>query len=222
MSKQLLKHLTYLILITSPLISVSQSFGFGTIVADLGTGGGIYGIKGYSPVNKSTQSGIAAVGTLPRFNAEFGLLKFFGAGISYRRGTYGKKGDDKLRGSDILFRANIHLARSNDNFDLPIGVGFGFSSFGGSINSTQSIKTNGSLLNVHVSPHFWFGNHVGMFLSLSYNQNINKKVTLVDGSKVYTEADGATWNMTGVLFEFGISGKLHLKNISDNPLDKKH
>lgn len=222
MKNNILTFVMCLFLLASSLNSYSQSFGFGTIVTDIGVGGGIYGIKGYSPVNKSTQSGIAAVGTLPRINAEFGLLKFFGAGISYRRGTYGKKGDNKLRGTDFLVRANIHLARSNDNFDLPIGVGFGFNSFGGSINSTQSIKTNGSLLHVHVSPHFWFGKHVGMFLSLSYNQNLSKKVTLIDGSNVYTEADGATWNMTGVLFEFGITGKLHLKNISDNPLDKKH
>ena len=199
----------------------AQSYGFGTISTDLGIGGGIYSIGGHSPVNNTDNSGIAAIGTLPRINAEFGLLKFLGVGVSYRRETYGKKGDNKLRGTDMMLRANLHLANSGDNFDLPIGVGFGVSTFGGSINSTQASKTSGSILNIHVSPHFYFGQHIGMFLSAGYNQHIASKVSLIDGPKTYTEADGATWNMSGAYFEFGICGKIHLKNVSDNSLNKK-
>lgn len=88
----------------------SQSFRFGTVAADIGFGGGLYGIKGYSPVNNSNVSGFGVVGTLPRISAEFGVARFFGAGISFRRGTYGKGSGGKLRGSDFMFRGNFHLA----------------------------------------------------------------------------------------------------------------
>lgn len=186
----------------------SQSFKFGTVTADLGVGGGLYGIRAYSPVNKTEVSGLGAIGSMPRFNAEFGLMKFLGAGISYRRGTYGKRGDQKLRGTDFMVRANFHLANSNDKFDLPIGIGYGVSSFNGDLSATEYLKARGGILNIHVSPHFYFGKHIGMFLSLGYNKHLYNKVEAFDGSKLYTEADGATWNMGGVYFEFGIAGRL--------------
>lgn len=186
----------------------AQSFKFGTVTADLGFGGGLYGIRAYSPVNKTEVSGLGAIGSMPRFNAEFGLMKFLGAGISYRRGTYGKRGDQKLRGTDFMVRANFHLANSNDKFDLPIGIGYGISSFNGDLNATEYLKAKGGILNIHVSPHFYFGQYIGMFLSLGYNKHLYNKVEAFDGSKSYTQADGATWNMGGVYFEFGIAGRL--------------
>lgn len=188
----------------------AQSFSFGTITSDVGVAGGIYSVGGYSPVNNSSHTGIGIIGTLPRVNAEFGVLNFLGVGVSYRRGTYGKKNDYKLRGNDLLLRVNFHLARKKNSFDLPIGVGYGTSTFGGNINATQGIHTSGSVLNVHVSPHFYFGKYVGMFLSLGYNKHFMKKVELIDNTKIYTEADGATWKMGGLYFEFGIAGKFDL------------
>ncbi len=205
-----------IIIITAALFIITtntikaQSFKFGTIAADVGIGGGIYGVKAFSPANQATTNGIIGVGTLPRFNAEFGLLKFLDVGLSYRRGTYGKKGDYKLRGSDVMLRANIHLANKKDGFDLPIGVGYGFSNFGGNISTSQSFNANGGILNIHISPHFYFGKYIGMFLSVGYNKHLFSKVTAIDGVKTYTEADGATWKMGGIYFEFGVAGHFHL------------
>ena len=200
----------------------AQSFKFGTIAADMGTGFGIYGIKGYSPVNGQNITGAGIVGTLPRINAEFGLLKFLGAGVSYRRGTYGKSSSGKIRGTDLMVRANFHVANNNEKFDLPIGIGYGLSNFNGDLNSTQYLRAKGGILNIHVSPHFYFGDYIGMFLSLGYNKHLYNKVELKDGNKYYSEADGATWNMSGIYFEFGIAGRFHLFNNGDNNLDKKH
>jgi hypothetical protein len=190
----------------------AQSFRFGTIAADAGLGFGIYGIGGYSPVNGQKITGAGIVGSLPRINAEFGILRFFGAGISYRRGTYGKSSAGPIRGTDFMVRANIHLANKNNKFDLPIGVGYGLSSFKGDLNTTQYIHANGGILNIHVSPHFYFGKYIGMFLSVGYNKHLFNKVEIKDGGKYYTEADGATWKMGGVYFEFGIAGRFHLFN----------
>lgn len=188
----------------------AQSFRFGTVAADVGLGGGIYGISGYSPVNNTNVSGIAAVGTLPRLNAEFGLLRYFGAGISYRRGTYGKGSAGPIRGSDILFRGNFHLANKSEKFDLVIGAGYGFSKFNGTYSSSQYINAKGGILNIHVTPHMYFGKYVGMFVGLGYNKHLFNKVDIKNGSDYYSEANGATWKMGGVYFEFGVSGHFHI------------
>ena len=190
----------------------AQAFKFGTIAADAGVGGGLYGIRAYSPVNQTEQFGIGAIGTMPRVNAEFGVAKFFGVGVSYRRGTYGKSGTNKLRGTDAMVRANFHVANKNKKFDLPIGVGYGLSNFNGDLSATEYLRAKGGVLNVHVSPHFYFGKYIGMFLSLGYNKHLYNQVEAFDGSKLYTEADGATWKMGGVYFEFGIAGRFHLFN----------
>lgn len=194
----------------------AQSFRFGTIAADVGLGGGIYGISGYSPVNNTNVSGIAAVGTLPRLNAEFGLLRYFGAGISYRRGTYGKGSAGPIRGSDILFRGNFHLANKSEKFDLVIGAGYGFSKFNGTYSSSQYINAKGGILNIHVTPHMYFGKYVGMFVGLGYNKHLFNKVDIKNGSDYYSEANGATWKMGGVYFEFGVSGHFHIFKKKDD------
>lgn len=188
----------------------AQSFRFGTVGADIGVGGGIYGISGYSPVNKTTVSGIGAVGTLPRINAEFGVARFFGVGISYRRGTYGKSGVDKLRGTDFMVRANFHLANKKDPFDLVIGAGYGVSNFKGPQGSGKYLNANGGILNIHVTPHLYFGKYVGMFMGFSYNKHLFNKVEAYDGTTLYTEANGATWKMGGLCFEFGVTGHFHI------------
>ncbi|MES2132101.1 MAG: hypothetical protein V4506_07100 [Bacteroidota bacterium] len=188
----------------------AQSFRFGTVAADIGLGGGIYGISGHSPVNNTNVSGIGVVGTLPRINAEFGLLRYFGVGISYRRGTYGKGSAGPIRGSDILFRGNFHLANKSEKFDLVIGAGYGFSKFNGTYSSSQYINAKGGILNIHVTPHMYFGKYVGMFVGLGYNKHLFNKVDIKNGSDYYSEANGATWKMGGVYFEFGVSGHFHI------------
>lgn len=192
----------------------SQAFKFGTITADLGTGFGIYGIRAYSPINQSEHSGIGFVGSLPIVNAEFGLTKFLGIGGRFRRGTYGKSGINKLRGNDMLLRLNFHVANKNDKFDLGIGAGYGLSSFGGDISDAEYLRTKGSVLNIHVTPHLYFGKYVGMFLSVGYNKHmLNRNIEMKDsGGKIWTNADGATWNMGGVYFEFGVAGRFDLFN----------
>ena len=203
-----------LVLLQKPI--TAQSFRFGTVAADVGLGGGIYGISGHSPVNNSDVSGIAAIGTLPRLNAEFGLLRFLGAGISYRRGTYGKGSAGPIRGSDVMLRANLHLANKSEKFDLVIGAGYGYSKFNGTYSSTQYINAKGGILNIHVTPHMYFGKYVGMFVGLGYNKHLFNNVEIKDGSTYYTEADGATWKMGGVYFEFGISGHFHIFKKKDD------
>ena len=193
----------------------AQAFKFGTIAADANFGFGIYGIKAHSPVNGEDIDGIAFVGTLPELNAEFGLARFIGAGIHYRRGTYGNTGGGKGRGNDIGLDVNFHLANKKDKFDLPIGVAVGRTSLYAPASTTDYFKDKGLLINVHVSPHIYFGKYIGMTATLGYNKHVLNNIEVVTNNTTYTEADGATWKMGGLYFEIGIAGRFDLFSKKD-------
>lgn len=192
--------------------SNAQSFGFGTVTADAGFGFGMYGIRAYSPVNQQEHTGLAIVGTLPSVNAEFGLLRLIGVGVHYRRGTYGGYAGGKIRGSDICGMVNLHLANKKDKFDLLIGAGYGISGFKTNTTTTEGINARGGILRIHVTPKLYFGKYVGMFFRVAYNKHmLNNNLELTDSSgKLWTEADGATWNMGGLEFNLGVAMKLAL------------
>ncbi|MCW3083203.1 MAG: hypothetical protein JWP12_569 [Bacteroidetes bacterium] len=204
------KILTLIVICITAMSAHAQSFKFGTIAADVNAGFGTYGIKAHSPVNGDDVSGIAFIGTLPEINAEFGILKFLGVGVHYRRGTYGKSSGGKARGNDIGLNVNFHLANKKDKFDLPIGVAIGGTTLYAPVNTTDYFKGKGTLINVHVSPHIYFGKYIGMTATLGYNKHVLGHIEAVSNGKVYTEADGATWKMGGVYFEIGIAGKFDL------------
>lgn len=201
-----------LLLVAGVISAKAQAFKFGTITADVGVGGGFYSVFGYSPINQENHSGIGVIGSLPSVNAEFGLVRFLGAGIRYRGGTYGKSEGNKLRGTDLMLLASFHLANRNKKFDLPIGVGYGYSTFGGDLSATEFMHTKGTVMNLHISPHIYFGEYVGMFFGLGYNKHLlSDHIEMQDtNGNLYTEADGATWNMEGLYFEFGIAGRLRI------------
>lgn len=202
--------------VSMALAAPAQSFKFGTIAADANFGFGIYGIKSHSPVNGEDIDGIAFIGTLPEINAEFGLLRFLGAGIHYRRGTYGNTGGGKGRGNDFGLDVNFHLANKKDKFDLPVGVAVGTTSLYAPASSTDYFKGKGMLLNIHVSPHIYFGKYIGMTATLGYNKHILNNIEVVTNNRTYTEADGATWKMGGLYFEIGIAGRFDLFNRNKN------
>lgn len=143
------------------------------------------------------------------------MARFLGVGVSLRKGTYGKGSGGNLRGTDFMVRANFHLANKKDAFDLVIGAGYGVSNFKGPQSATQYINAKGGILNIHVTPHIYFGKYVGMFMGLSYNKHMYNQVEAYDGSRLYTEADGATWKMGGLCFEFGVAGHFHIFNKKD-------
>lgn len=192
----------------------AQAFRFGTVAADAGVGFGVYGVRAYSPINNEEHFAIGGVGTLPCVDAELGLLRFLGAGVHYRRGTYGKNSSGTLRGNDIALMVNFHVANKNEKFDLPIGVGYGFSTFNADLTGNENLIAKGGIFRVHISPHIYFGKYIGMFFRLAYNKHLlNNNVELTDSNgKVYTQADGATWNMGGVEFNLGVAFRMHMIN----------
>jgi hypothetical protein len=196
----------------------AQSFKFGTVAADAGVGFRMYGVKAYSPVNNSDIIGLFVGVGLPTINAEVGLAKFLGAGIKYSRGAYAQQGF-KVRSNDVDVCLNFHVANKSDKFDLPITLGYGFSKFKADQTVTsgvgQSIHANGGVINVSIAPHFYFSKYIGMYVRLGYNKGLYRHIDINDGTKNYTEADGAKWKMGGIDFSIGIAGKLDLFSKKD-------
>ncbi len=203
-------------IISTPKLS-AQSFQFGTVVADAGVGFGLYGIRAYSPINQTEHTGIGGVGTLPSVDAEFGLLRLIGVGVHYRRGTYGPYSNGKIRGTDICGMVNIHLANKKDKFDLFIGAGYGISSMKTPSGLTESLVAKGGIFRVQVAPHLYFGKHIGMFFRVAYNKHLlSNNLTITESSgKIWTQADGATWNMGGLEFNLGVSFKIDVLKKSE-------
>jgi hypothetical protein len=199
-------------------ISKAQSFGTGTVAGDIGVGFGFYGIRAYSPINNMEHTAIAIVGTLPSFDAEFGLLRLVGVGFHYRRGTYGPYSTGKIRGNDICGMVNIHLANKKDKFDLVVGAGYGISSLKTPSGIPESLVAKGGIFRVQVEPKIYFAKFIGMFVRLAYNKHIlNNDLTITESSgRAWTEADGATWNMGGLEFNFGVAVKWDLLKKKEN------
>ena len=203
-----------LLFATALLISMcanSQSFKQGTIAADLSVGVRIYGARIYSPVNKQEFIGVFIGLGLPTATAEYGVFNFLGVGAKYSRGAYAQSGF-KVRTNDFSACVNFHVANKKDKFDLPITVAYGWSKFkadanGANEGSKQFIHTQGSVINLAVSPHIYFGKYVGMFIRLGYNKYLYNHIVINDGNKDYTEADGAKWQMGGLDFALGVAGK---------------
>jgi hypothetical protein len=197
----------------------AQSFKMGTVAADAGVGFGLYGIRAYSPISNTEITGIAGVGTLPSFDAEFGLMRLIGVGFHYRRGTYGPYSTGKIRGTDFAGMVNFHLANKKDKFDLVIGVGYGFSSMKTPSGIPESLTAKGGLIRVQVAPHLYFSKNIGMFFRVAYNKHLlsNKLVIKENNGKVWTNADGATWNMGGLEFNLGVAFKIDVLNKKEEP-----
>ena len=191
----------------------AQAFKFGTIAADAGVGLRLYGVRAYSPVNKTDVIGIFIGSTLPTVSAEFGLLKFLGVGVRYGRGAYLQQGF-KVRTSDYSFCLNLHVANKNEKFDLPITIAYGYSAFKADqttdSGTPQFIHANGGVVSLHISPHIYFGKYVGMFFRVGYNKTLYGNVEYNDGNHYYGQDAGGTWHMGGVEFCLGVCGRFNM------------
>jgi hypothetical protein len=206
------KHIPLLVsLILIPFLNLAQATKFGTITADAGIGGGLSFEYGYSPANQSDHYGLKYPGSLPSLDADFSINKLLSVGVRYRRGTYGKSTISIARGTDFLGCLNFHVANKNERFDLVVGAGYGYGSLMSDRYLVGHLHCTGGLINVHISPHIYFNKYLGMFASLGYNHYLFNQINLEDtNGVVYTQADGATWHLTGLYVELGIAVRLQV------------
>lgn len=189
--------------------SKAQTYGFGTITGDLGTGFALYSVNAYSPIRQENIYGLAATGTLPAMNVDVGINRYLGLSLRYRRGRYGSDGTDKIRGNDFTAGANFHVPLKYNYVDLPIGFRVGRTSLYGTTGNNESIDMSGNVIDFHVSPHIFFKNNLGAFLSLGFARHQFTNITMTDNEGTrWTRAEGASWKMRGLYFEIGLTGRL--------------
>ncbi len=54
-------------------------------------------------------------------------------------------------------------------------------------SSPQYLNAKGGIINIHVTPHLYFGKCIEMFLGLNYNKHLFDSIEIEDGNKYYTE-----------------------------------
>lgn len=176
-----MKKLLFLFLL-APFCAKAQSFDQGYNVFDLRGEVAAYKTISHDKVQNTSSDGGAA-SRLFNLSYERGLLGFLGVGIKMQYDSYFTDADTihhtppqndeivkpSVRSFDIAPMVNVHLARG-DHFDLPVGVTFGVSFLNYRLNDVNDSRAHGTgtWFDAHITPRFWFGEHFGMQLNLSY------------------------------------------------------
>lgn len=151
------------------LLTQAQSFDKNTLVIQANGGLEIYNTT-YSYKTKNTtlpananETDKAGNGNF-NFGAEYGLHKFFGVGLNFKRNSFFTSEDTATKtrptanSFDIAAAANFH-AVSVRKFDLFIGGEFGYSNLNYKANDKENLilKGNGTFASVYINPRIYFG-----------------------------------------------------------------
>ena len=191
----------------------AQSFQKGSLVISLDWGFDVYTLnESYSINNKpnstTTQTDHAASSNF-NLGAEYGLLKWLGAGLQFKLDNYFTSVDSttghkpSARGIEVGVLINGHIVRAN-HFDLLAGFNFGFSHFTYNYNDgfSDQVYGNGSWRDFHITPRFYFGKF-GLNLTL-YFPLVNYPSLTSNFSSALGEDIIATWKANGVGVNLGI------------------
>jgi hypothetical protein len=177
-----MKKLLFIPLFLLPVAVKSQSFYKGINVIDLRGELAAYKTESHDKVKNTSSSGGAA-SKLLNLTYERGLFTIMGVGLKMQYDSYFTDEDTILhtppqaneivqpsvRSFDIAPVVNVHLARG-PHFDFDLGMTYGISFLGYRLNDATDARARGTgtWFDVHMSPRFYFGEHFGMHLNLSY------------------------------------------------------
>jgi hypothetical protein len=177
----------------------------GNSVIDLSAKLGIYTdqftLKGLSATKKgNTGSGIYALGY------EYMALNWLGLGLQLRYDKYIDSASQKQTtySFNVPVYANIHFVRT-EHIDLSAGASFGYSHF--SINSNSAgnaqISGNGTLFDFHLTPRFFFGEHLGISIPIAYTFFNYSSLNYKDNAQ--TINDWGSLAVKGISFGLGVN-----------------
>jgi len=166
----------------------AQAFHKGAIVFDLGAGVTVYKTTIQDEYNSQVWNGSYLTTIRKRIDTtnnagaavypltiEYGLKNWLGVAARVAYSNYFAEKDSlsgiktAVRGIDAGLVFNLHLLKTK-RFDLPIGLTIGYSNFElASKDSLSSMaKDNGFNYGFAAVPHFYFGEHIGLSVSLGY------------------------------------------------------
>ena len=165
------KIITSIAIISSLGLTAQKSFEKKTNVVAFGADLGIYSYESRILSSDQTESNLALNKQLSLYY-ERGMLNWLGIGAKVQLSDYFT--DDTIpkpsfKAIDASLLVNAHVVRSK-HVDMLFGVNVGYSHLNWEANDTyvSTAKGGGLTYDVHFQPHFYFGNHVGIFLNLAY------------------------------------------------------
>jgi hypothetical protein len=188
--------------------SFSQSFEKGTSIVSLSTSLGVYNDKlttHISPTSSSTGKTISGIYT---FSYEYGLTNWLGAGIQVQYDKYIDSSGQKqtVYNVNVPLFINAHFVKSK-HVDLSAGIGFAYSYFrinSNDVNAT-SLSGSGTLFDIHVIPRFYLGNHIGIFVPLSYGFLNYPNLDLTSSQSGSSHTNWADFHLNGMNIGIGLS-----------------
>jgi hypothetical protein len=191
--------------------NAQKSFERGTNVISAGADLGVYDYV--SKINSSSLSSTSkAANKSLSLQYERGIRNWLGFGAKVQMVDYFTKKDSILgnkpsvKSFDGIIFLNFHFARTN-RFDMLAGFNLGYSQINWEARDASITEANGggSVLDFHIQPRFYFGNHVGMFVNLSY---LNYNYTNIDFTNSTSQAnDVLDLKGGGVNFGLGLQAK---------------
>jgi hypothetical protein len=192
-------------------VNAQKSFERGTNVISAGADLGAYDYV--SKVNSSNLSSTSkAANKSLSIQYERGIRNWLGFGAKVQWVDYFTENDPisgnkpSVKSFDGTLFLNLHLVRTN-HFDLLAGFNLGYSQINWEARDANISSANGggSVLDFHIQPRFYFGNHVGMFVNLSY---LNYNYTNMDFTNSKSQAnDILDLKGGGVNFGLGLQAK---------------
>ncbi len=188
-----------------------KSFEKKTNVISFGADLGVYNYVSKVASNPTSSSSRAANKML-HFNYERGVLNWLGIGAKLQLSDYFTEKDSvthtkpSVKAIDGTVIINAHFLRTK-RIDMLLGCNVGYSNMNWEARdqAISSAKGGGLTYDFHLQPRFYFGDHIGMFVNLSY---INYAYRNMDFKNTYTNAlDILDLTGGGVNFGFGFQAK---------------
>lgn len=179
----MLKRLLFIAALAISISSAAQSsFDRGANVIDLRGEVAAYKTQSHDKTTNTSGDGGAA-SKLLNLSFEHGIFEIVGVGLKVQYDSYFTEEDTiyhtppqateyvtpSIKSFDIAPVANLHLVRGA-HFDLALGVTYGVSFITYRRNDSEDARAHGtgSWFDAHLTPRFYFGDHFGMHLNLSY------------------------------------------------------
>lgn len=213
------KLLTLILVFASSAFLSAQSFVKGTKVVDLRFELAAYKTESHDKVNNTSDDGGAA-GKLFSGSFEYGVFPWLGLGLKMQYSSYFVEKDTithtppqqdeivqpTIGSFDPAVNINFHLGK-RDHFDMVAGTTMGVSFFSYKVNDANDSRAKGTgfWYDFHITPRFYFGDHIGMHLNLAY-AHFNYPNLIAESSTI-SAINSFSLSGGGVTFGLGLNIK---------------
>ena len=191
----------------------SQAHEKGKINIDMGAGIGIYKYDYthvYQGVTISQVEDDTTGAWYAYLNAEYGVLDWFSAGLTYRKGSYYEDNDDASNSFHIVRLAGRFYFLNKDKFTFFSNIEYGLISMKdvGSGIVSSSVKYGGGDFAIGLGFKWYWTENIGMHLAYEYDSyTLNMKEYILGGQAQSLTDHSIMYDLGGSEIKIGISLK---------------